>query len=46
MFHQQERELDPRTINPNEAKALREFVTWGLCLALLSVGWTMFHRSA
>lgn len=45
MFHKQERELDPRHINPNEAKALREFVVWGLCLALLSLGWMTFHRS-
>lgn len=44
MLHKQERITDPRKVNPNEAKALREFVTWGLCLALLSVGWMMFHR--
>ena len=44
MFHKQERLTDPRKVNPNEAKALREFITWGLCLALLSVGWMMFHR--
>ena len=44
MLHKQERITDPRKINPNEAKALREFITWGLCLALLSVGWMMFHR--
>lgn len=44
MLHKQDRLTDPRKINPNEAKALREFVTWGLCLALLSVGWMMFHR--
>lgn len=44
MLHKQERITDPRKVNPNEAKALREFITWGLCLALLSVGWMMFHR--
>lgn len=44
MFHWQQRKADPRTINKNEAKALREFVTWGLCLSLLTLGWTMFHR--
>ena len=44
MLHKQERLTDPRNVNPNEAKALREFITWGLCLALLSVGWMMFHR--
>lgn len=44
MLHKQERLTDPRKVNPNEAKALREFITWGLCLALLSVGWMMFHR--
>lgn len=44
MLHKQERLTDPRKVNPNEAKALREFVTWGLCLALLSVGWMMLHR--
>lgn len=46
MLHKQDRLTDPRKVNPNEAKALREFVTWGLCLALLSVGWMMFHRHA
>ena len=44
MLHKQDRLTDPRKVNPNEAKALREFITWGLCLALLSVGWMMFHR--
>lgn len=44
MLHKQERITDPRKVNPNEAKALREFITWGLCLALLSVGWMMLHR--
>lgn len=44
MLHKQERITDLRKVNPNEAKALREFITWGLCLALLSVGWMMFHR--
>ena len=44
MLHKQERLTDPRKVNPNEAKALMEFITWGLCLALLSVGWMMFHR--
>ena len=44
MLHKQERLTDPRKVNPNEAKALREFITWGLCLALLSVGWMMLHR--
>lgn len=44
MLHKQERLTDPRKVNHNEAKALREFITWGLCLALLSVGWMMFHR--
>ena len=44
MLHKQERLTDPRKVNLNEAKALREFITWGLCLALLSVGWMMFHR--
>ena len=44
MLHNQERLTDPRKVNPNEAKALREFITLGLCLALLSVGWMMFHR--
>lgn len=42
--HNSDRLTDPRHINPNEAKALREFVTFGLTLALLSVGWMMFHR--
>lgn len=44
MFNRQSRLADPVKFNKNEVKSLREFLTWGLCLALLSVGWMVFHR--
>lgn len=44
MFNRQARLSDPVKFNKNEVKSLREFLTWGLCLALLSVGWMAFHR--
>ena len=44
MFNRQARLADPIKFNKNEVKSLREFLTWGLCLALLSVGWMAFHR--
>ncbi len=44
MFNRQARLADPVKFNKNEVKSLREFLTWGLCLALLSVGWMAFHR--
>ena len=44
MFNRQARLTDPVKFNKNEVKSLREFLTWGLCLALLSVGWMAFHR--
>ena len=44
MFNRQARFADPVKFNKNEVKSLREFLTWGLCLALLSVGWMAFHR--
>ena len=44
MFNCQTRLADPVKFNKNEVKSLREFLTWGLCLALLSVGWMAFHR--
>lgn len=44
MFNRQARLTDPVKFNNNEVKSLREFLTWGLCLALLSVGWMAFHR--
>lgn len=44
MFNHQARLIDPVKFNKNEVKSLREFLTWGLCLALLSVGWMAFHK--
>lgn len=44
MFNRQAKLTNPVKFNKNEVKALREFITWGLCLALLSVGWMAFHR--
>lgn len=44
MFNHQAALTNPVKFNKNEVKALREFITWGLCLALLSVGWMAFHR--
>lgn len=44
MFNRQVRLANPVKFNKNEVKSLREFLTWGLCLALLSVGWMAFHR--
>jgi hypothetical protein len=44
MFNRQATIVDPVKFNKNEAKSLKEFLTWGLCLALLSVGWMAFHR--
>lgn len=44
MFNRQARLADPVKFNKNEVKSLREFLTWGICLALLSVGWMAFHR--
>lgn len=45
MFNHQAALTNPVKFNKNEVKALREFLTWGLCLALLSVGWMSFHRN-
>lgn len=44
MFNRQATITDPVKFNKNEVKSLKEFLTWGLCLALLSVGWMAFHR--
>lgn len=44
MFNHQARLTDPVKFNKNEVKSLREFLIWGLCLALLSVGWMAFHK--
>lgn len=44
MFNCQARLADPVKFNKNEVKSLREFLTWGLCLASLSVEWMAFHR--
>lgn len=44
MFNRQTTITDPVKFNKNEVKSLKEFLTWGLCLALLSVGWMAFHR--
>lgn len=44
MFNRQTTIVDPVKFNKNEVKSLKEFLTWGLCLALLSVGWMAFHR--
>lgn len=44
MFNRQATITDPVKFNKNEVKSLKEFLTWGLCLALLSVGWMTFHR--
>ena len=44
MFNRQVTITDPVKFNKNEVKSLKEFLTWGLCLALLSVGWMAFHR--
>lgn len=44
MFNRQATITDPVKFNKNEVKSLREFLTWGLCLALLSIGWMAFHR--
>ena len=44
MFNRQAAITDPVKFNKNEVKSLKEFLTWGLCLALLSVGWMAFHR--
>lgn len=44
MFNHQATITDPIKFNKNEVKSLKEFLTWGLCLALLSVGWIAFHR--
>lgn len=44
MFNHQATITDPIKFNKNEVKSLKEFLTWGLCLALLSVGWMAFHR--
>lgn len=44
MFNHQATITDPVKFNKNEVKSLKEFLTWGLCLALLSVGWMAFHR--
>lgn len=44
MFNRQARLADPVKFNKNEVKSLREFLTWGLCLASLSVEWMAFHR--
>lgn len=43
MFNRQTT-TDPVKFNKNEVKSLKEFLTWGLCLALLSIGWMAFHR--
>lgn len=44
MFNRQDTITDPVKFNKNEVKSLKEFLTWGLCLALLSIGWMAFHR--
>ena len=44
MFNRQATIVNPVKFNKNEVKSLKEFLTWGLCLALLSVGWMAFHR--
>lgn len=44
MFNRQATITDPVKFNKNEVKSLKEFLTCGLCLALLSVGWMAFHR--
>lgn len=44
MFNRQATIIDPVKFNKNEVKSLKEFLTWGLCLALLSVEWMAFHR--
>jgi hypothetical protein len=44
MFNHQSALTNPVKFNKNEVKALREFLAWGLCLALLSIGWMTFHR--
>lgn len=44
MFNHRAALTNPVKFNKNEVKALREFLTWGLCLALLSIGWMAFHR--
>lgn len=44
MFNHQATITDPVKFNKNEVKSLKEFLTWGLCLALLSIGWMAFHR--
>lgn len=44
MFNRQATITNPVKFNKNEVKSIREFLTWGLCLALLSVGWMAFHR--
>ena len=44
IFNRQATITDPVKFNKNEVKSLKEFLTWGLCLALLSVGWMAFHR--
>lgn len=44
IFNRQATITNPVKFNKNEVKSLREFLTWGLCLALLSVGWMAFHR--
>lgn len=45
MFNHQSALTNPIKFNKNEVKALREFLAWGLCLALLSIGWMAFHRN-
>lgn len=45
MFNHQSALTNPVKFNKNEVKALREFLAWGLCLALLSIGWMSFHRN-
>lgn len=45
MFNHQSALTNPIKFNKNEIKALREFLVWGLCLALLSIGWMAFHRN-
>ena len=45
MFNHQSALTNPVKFNKNEVKSLREFLAWGLCLALLSIGWMAFHRN-
>ena len=45
MFNHQSALTNPVKFNKNEVKALREFLAWGLCLALLSIEWMAFHRN-